>query len=55
VDHHPKKRILFVDDEQSVLLVLQAFMQRLSDEWMPRALRAEGRAGPDVETAVPMW
>ena len=33
VDHHPKKRILFVDDEQSVLLVLQAFMQRLSDEW----------------------
>jgi HD-like signal output (HDOD) protein len=29
----PKKRILFVDDEQSVLLVLQAFMQRISDEW----------------------
>ena len=29
----PKPRILFVDDEQSVLLVLQAFMQRLSDEW----------------------
>ena len=29
----PKKRILFVDDEQSVLLVLQAFMQRISNEW----------------------
>lgn len=28
-----KKRILFVDDEQSVLLVLQAFMQRIADEW----------------------
>jgi putative nucleotidyltransferase with HDIG domain len=33
VDDHPRKRILFVDDEQSVLLVLQAFMQRLSEEW----------------------
>lgn len=32
-DPHPRKRILFVDDEQSVLLVLQAFMQRLSNEW----------------------
>ena len=29
----PRKRILFVDDEKSVLLVLQAFMQRLSSEW----------------------
>ena len=31
-DHH-RKRILFVDDEKSVLLVLRAFMQRLSSEW----------------------
>jgi putative nucleotidyltransferase with HDIG domain len=30
---HCRKRILFVDDEKSVLLVLQAFMQRLSSEW----------------------
>jgi HD-like signal output (HDOD) protein/ActR/RegA family two-component response regulator len=29
----PKRRVLFVDDEQSVLSVLQAFMQRLSAEW----------------------
>jgi HD-like signal output (HDOD) protein len=28
-----RKRALFVDDEHSVLSVLQAFMQRLSDEW----------------------
>jgi HD-like signal output (HDOD) protein len=32
-EDHPRKRILFVDDEKSVLLVLQAFMQRLSSEW----------------------
>ena len=31
--NRPRKRILFVDDEQSVLMVLQAFMQRLSREW----------------------
>jgi len=30
---HPRKRILFVDDEKSVLAVLQAFMQRLSNDW----------------------
>ncbi len=28
-----RKRVLFVDDEQSVLSVLQAFMKRLSNEW----------------------
>ena len=29
----PRRRVLFVDDEQSVLSVLQAFMQRLANEW----------------------
>lgn len=33
MNESPKKRILFVDDEQSVLLVLQAFMQRIANEW----------------------
>jgi HD-like signal output (HDOD) protein len=28
-----RKRVLFVDDEQSVLSVLQAFMKRLSNDW----------------------
>jgi putative nucleotidyltransferase with HDIG domain len=32
-DDRHRKRILFVDDEKSVLTVLQAFMQRLSSEW----------------------
>ena len=33
MDGRPRKRVLFVDDEQSVLSVLQAFMQRLTNEW----------------------
>jgi len=32
-ENHQRKRILFVDDEKPVLLVLRAFMQRLSNEW----------------------
>lgn len=33
VGDQPRKHILFVDDEKTVLSVLQAFMQRLSAEW----------------------
>ena len=48
----PRKRILFVDDEQSVLMVLQAFMQRLSREWEAACVES-GRQALDLMAQQP--
>jgi HD-like signal output (HDOD) protein len=42
-DRH-RKRILFVDDEKPVLLVLRAFMQRLSSEWETECVEGGSQA-----------